>query len=82
MNSIFVVFLVVSLSMLTVTQVHGQLLLHLQVLGLLIETLEQTVVLMVMLEDVVQHSLSGLVAVDTLDLLKVDNVGEITVTAV
>ena len=68
--------------MLTVTLVHGQLLLHLQVLGLLIETLEQTVVHMVTTEDVVQHSLSGLVAVDTLDLLKVDNVGEITVTAV
>ncbi len=68
--------------MLTVTLVHGQLLLHLQVLGLLIETLEQTVVHMVTLEDVAHHHLSGLVEEDTLDLLKVDNVGEITVTAV
>ena len=68
--------------MLTVTQVHGQLLLLLQVLGLLIETLEQTVVLMVMLEDVVQHSPSGLVVEDTLDQLKVDNVGETGVMVV
>ena len=68
--------------MLTVTLVHGQLLLHLQVLGLLIETLELIVVLMVMLEDVAHHHLYGLVAVDTLDLLKVVNVGEIMVTAV
>ena len=66
--------------MLTVTLVHGQLLLHLQVLGLLIETLEQTVVHMVMLEDVAHHHLSGLVEEDTLEQLKVDNVVEITVT--
>ena len=52
--------------MLTVTQVHGQFLLHLQVLGQLTETLELTVVLMVIIEDVAHHHLYGLVAVDTL----------------
>ena len=76
------VFLVVNLSTIVATLVHGQLLLLLLVLGLLIETSELTVVLMVMLEDVAHHHLYGLVAVDTLDLLKVDNVGETGVTVV
>ena len=68
--------------MLTVTLVHGQLLLLLLVLGLLIETLEPIVVHMVMLEDVAHHHLFGLVEEDTLDLLKVVNVGETGVTQV
>ena len=54
---------------------HGQFLLLLLVLGKLKETSVHTVVHMVTLEVAVLHLLSFLVAVVTLDLLKVDNAG-------
>ena len=59
----------------TVTQEHGQLHLLQLVLGQLEETSVQTVVLMVIIEDVVLHLRCSLVVVDSLVLLKVDNAG-------
>jgi hypothetical protein len=61
----------------TVTQEHGQLHLLQLDLGQLEETSVQTVVLMVIIEDVVLHLRCSLVVVDSLVLLKVDNAGVI-----